>query len=164
MVLFFFSGGDGLTRIPIKPLPSSYHWYRLLMATILTIMHRTIRPAPALIFNFYWRSSTSVRECLSIMGASVWLLAVVAAIARGATSSVPGVVRFSVIGPLKQSNNEESLGAIMPSVHLAAKAIAQPDGPLPGWKIQIENRNGNCSSTDGPLAAFELHNRSGKWK
>lgn len=98
------------------------------------------------------------------MGSWVWrLMMIVVVIAGSASSAVPGVVRFSVIAPLKATKNEETLGAILPSVDLAAQAIAQPNGPLPGWKIQIQNRNGNCSSTDGPLAAFELHDKSGEY-
>jgi hypothetical protein len=95
----------------------------------------------------------------------VRLLAVVVAawLIRCAMSAVPGVVRFSVIAPLKASKNEESLGVIMPSVDLATQAIAQPNGPLPGWDMQIVSRNSNCSSTDGPLAAFELHKESGEY-
>lgn len=101
------------------------------------------------------------------MGPGAWLLVFAAlSSAERVTATrvtVPGVVRFAVIAPLRESKNEESLGAILPSVDLAAQAIAQPDGPLPGWKIQIANRNGNCSSTDGPLAAFEMHSTSGEW-
>lgn len=103
-----------------------------------------------------------VRERDTTMAVWVWRMAVIAAVlVDRATSAVPGVVRFAVIAPLKATKNEETLGAIMPSVDLASQAIAQPNGPLPGWKIRIESRNGNCSSTDGPLAAFELHDKSG---
>lgn len=97
------------------------------------------------------------------MGALIWVLVGAVVFTKCVTSTaVPGVVRFAVIAPLKASKNEETLGAILPSVDLAAQAIAQPKGSLPGWKILIESRNGNCSSTDGPLAAFELHTNSGK--
>lgn len=97
------------------------------------------------------------------MGALIWVLVGAVVFAEWATSTaVPGVVRFAVIAPLKASKNEETLGAILPSVDLAAQAIAQPKGSLPGWKILIDNRNGNCSSTEGPLAAFDLHTNSGK--
>lgn len=98
------------------------------------------------------------------MGSWTWSLVTAVMFVRWATSAGPGVVRFSVIAPLKASKNEESLGAILPSVDLAARAIAQPNGPLPGWDIRIQNRDSNCSSTDGPLAAFELHTTSGEFK
>lgn len=99
------------------------------------------------------------------MGATVWFLVITMMYvewAAAASSAIPGVVRFSVIGPSIGSSNYEPLGAILPSVNLAAQAIIQPNGPLPGWKIKIENRDGNCSSTDGPLAAIEIHEESGK--
>lgn len=99
------------------------------------------------------------------MGALLWVLVSAVIFTEWATSAKPGTVRFAVIAPLKASKtskDEETLGAILPSVDLAAQAIAQPEGSLPGWTIQIEYRNGNCSSTEGPMAAFELHNRSGK--
>ncbi|XP_050546454.1 atrial natriuretic peptide receptor 1 isoform X1 [Daktulosphaira vitifoliae] len=95
-----------------------------------------------------------------------WQWVTMILVASGLTSMVvavvPGEVRFAVIAPLKSSkvDNQETLGAILPSVDLATQAIAQPNGKLPNWKIHIEYRNGNCSSTDGPLAAFELHDRS----
>ncbi|XP_022162980.1 atrial natriuretic peptide receptor 1 [Myzus persicae] len=95
------------------------------------------------------------------MDALIWVLVGAVVFTECVTSTaVPGVVRFAVIAPLKASKNEETLGAILPSVDLAAQAIAQPKGSLPGWKILIENRNGNCSSTEGPLAAFDLHTNS----
>lgn len=101
---------------------------------------------------------------------TVWTTVLAAAVTVAAVASdgrprkgVPGVVRFGVIAPLKAaSKNEESLGAILPSVDLAAQAVAQPDGPLPGWTIHIDYRDGNCSSTYGPLKAFELHEICGE--
>lgn len=98
------------------------------------------------------------------MGASVWLLvfAVIYVEWAAASSAVPGVVNFSVIAPSVGTSNYEPLGAILSSVDLAVQAISQPTGPLPGWKIPINNRDGNCSSTHGPLAAFEIHKESGK--
>lgn len=95
------------------------------------------------------------------MAAVLAAAAAAASVARAKTA-LPGVVRFGVIAPLRTSKTEESLGAILPSVDLAAKAIAQPNGKLPGWNITIEYRNGNCSSTDGPLKAFELHDICGE--
>lgn len=86
----------------------------------------------------------------------------VAAVAK--SPAVLGVVRFAVIAPLKAINNEQSLGAIMPSIDLAALAISNPAGSLPNWTIQIENRNSNCSSTDGPLAAFDMYTHSGEYR
>ncbi|XP_025194513.1 atrial natriuretic peptide receptor 1 [Melanaphis sacchari] len=97
------------------------------------------------------------------MGVLIWVLVSTVILAECAASSVQSsnrTVRFAVIAPLKASKNEETLGAILPSVYLAREAIAQSKGPLPGWDIKIEFRDGNCSSTDGPLAAFELHTYS----
>ncbi|CAI6345975.1 unnamed protein product [Macrosiphum euphorbiae] len=106
-------------------------------------------------------SATDDKSIHANMGALIWVLVGAVVFVECVTSTaVPGVVRFAVIAPLKSSKSEETLGAILPSVDLAAQAIAQPKGSLPGWKILIESRNGNCSSTDGPLAAFDLHTNS----
>jgi len=108
-------------------------------------------------------SATDEKNIHPNMGAFLWVLVGAVVFAECVTStSVPGVVRFAVIAPLTSSKSDETLGAILPSVDLAAQAIAQPQGSLPGWKILIEFRDGNCSSTDGPLAAFDLHTYSGE--
>lgn len=99
------------------------------------------------------------------MGPSVWLLMITVMCVEwvaAAKTAIPGVVRLSVIGPMQGTSNYEPLGAILPSVDLAGQAVIQPNGPLPGWKIQIVYRNSNCSSTDGPLAAIEIQEKSGE--
>lgn len=72
-------------------------------------------------------------------------------------------VRITVIAPEKATQDEETLGAILPAVDLAIKAVANPvRGRLAGYEIEHLYRNSNCSATYGPLAAIELHNMSGK--
>jgi len=108
-------------------------------------------------------TATDEKNIHANMCALIWVLVSAVVFAECVTSTaVPGVVRFAVIAPLTASKKDESLGAILPSVDLAAQAIAQPKGSLPGWKIIIDSRDSNCSSTDGPLAAFELHTISGE--
>ncbi|VVC30622.1 Adenylyl cyclase class-4/guanylyl cyclase,Periplasmic binding protein-like I,Receptor [Cinara cedri] len=77
------------------------------------------------------------------------------------TPAVWGTVRFAIIAPLTATSpNEESLHAILPSIHLASEAIFQPGGSLPNWKMQLNSRDDKCSSTDGGLASFDLHTDS----
>lgn len=72
-------------------------------------------------------------------------------------------VRITVIAPEKSSQDDEVLGAILPAVDLAIKAVANPIyGHLPNYDIEYRYRNSKCSPTYGPLAAIELHNISGK--
>lgn len=74
------------------------------------------------------------------------------------------VVRMAVLAP-KDPEHQFSLLKILPAIHLAARTIERDSdnvngrskGPLPGWKIQIVNRDSNCSSIYGPLEAIELH-------
>lgn len=109
----------------------------------------------------HWRPSTYSAMALWTIVWSLIMVTIVVTV-ESATTAIPRTVRFAVIAPLKTSKTEESLGAILPSVDLAAKAIAQPNGPLPGWDIVIKYGDGNCSSTDGPLKAFDLHETSGE--
>lgn len=46
--------------------------------------------------------------------------------------------------------------AVLPAMDLAIKKVQRPGGPLFGFNITIEHRDTRCSSTYGPLAAFEL--------
>lgn len=81
----------------------------------------------------------------------------------GSCSGARKKVRLTVIAPEKASQDEETLGAILPAVDLAIKAVRNPIyGRLPGYDIEHRYRNSNCSPTYGPLAAIELHNISGK--
>lgn len=78
-----------------------------------------------------------------------------------ALSSRRGVVRLTVIAPEEDSSNEQSLRQVLPSVELAVRNVIDPvNGLLPGWEFQVQHRDSKCSSTHGPLAAFELHNLS----
>ncbi|XP_053615286.1 atrial natriuretic peptide receptor 1-like isoform X4 [Plodia interpunctella] len=50
-----------------------------------------------------------------------------------------------------------SLVKVLPILEMAVLAVTKPDGPLPGWKILVDYRDTDCSSVDGPLAAFEFY-------
>lgn len=69
--------------------------------------------------------------------------------------TVTGVVKFAVIAPV--GNHEQSLTKILPVVELAVRTVSGPNGTLPGWTIVVQHRDSRCSSTDGPLAAFEFY-------
>lgn len=65
-------------------------------------------------------------------------------------------VRLAVIAP-GDPNHEQSLKRVLPAVLLAVKYVSSPRGPLPGWNIKVDHRDSHCSSTYGPLAAFEFY-------
>lgn len=65
-------------------------------------------------------------------------------------------VRLAVIAP-GDPHHEQSLKRVLPAVLLAVKYISSPRGPLPGWNIKVDHRDSHCSSTYGPLAAFEFY-------
>lgn len=65
-------------------------------------------------------------------------------------------VKLAVIAPA-DFHHEQSLPRILPAVLLAVKAVSSARGLLPGWNITVDHRNSQCSSTYGPLAAFEFY-------
>lgn len=66
-------------------------------------------------------------------------------------------LRLAVIAPADEQH-EQSLSKILPSIELATKRVSHPvEGTLPGWDIEIQQRDSNCSSTTGPLAAFDFY-------
>ncbi|XP_046625921.1 atrial natriuretic peptide receptor 1 isoform X2 [Neodiprion virginianus] len=67
-----------------------------------------------------------------------------------------GVVKLAVIAP-QDSHHEQALPRVLPAVQLAVKFVKSPKGPLPGWTINVEYRDSQCSSTFGPLAAFDFY-------
>lgn len=77
------------------------------------------------------------------------------------TDSLERTVRLAVIAP-SEAQHEQSLSRILPSIELAVARVSHPsEGTLPGWDIQVDYRDSKCSSTYGPLAAFEFYiNRS----
>lgn len=69
---------------------------------------------------------------------------------------------FAALAPNDTAANEQTLQQILPPVMLAVKAVTDPrTGMLPGWNITLIHRNSECSSTTGPLAAYELHKDAG---
>lgn len=71
------------------------------------------------------------------------------------------VVRLVVLAP-SDPEHQFSLLKILPAITLAARTIERNSnnsgGPLPGWRIQIVNRDSKCSSIYGPLEAIDLYN------
>ena len=76
---------------------------------------------------------------------------------EGKNATRRGVVRLAVIAPADHEH-EQSLFRVLPAVQLAVRRISHPvTGSLPGWDIRVEHRDSQCSSTYGPLAAFEFY-------
>lgn len=72
------------------------------------------------------------------------------------------VLRLAVLAP-SDPEHQFSLLKILPAITLAARTIERSSnssggGPLPGWKIQIVDRDSKCSSIHGPLEAIDLYN------
>ncbi|XP_011693290.1 PREDICTED: atrial natriuretic peptide receptor 1-like isoform X2 [Wasmannia auropunctata] len=74
----------------------------------------------------------------------------------GTRTQSKGEVKLAVIAP-GDRNHEQSLQRVLPAVLLAVKYVSSPRGPLPGWNIKVDYRDSQCSSTYGPLAAFEFY-------
>ncbi|KYN23266.1 Atrial natriuretic peptide receptor 2 [Trachymyrmex cornetzi] len=74
----------------------------------------------------------------------------------GVRTMSEGEVKLAVIAP-GDPHHEQSLQRVLPAVLLAVKYVSSPRGPLPGWNIKVDYRDSYCSSTYGPLAAFEFY-------
>ncbi|KAI4498836.1 hypothetical protein M0802_006011 [Mischocyttarus mexicanus] len=74
----------------------------------------------------------------------------------GVRKQSKGEVKLAVIAP-GDPHHEQSLPRVLPAVLLAVKAVSSAKGPLPGWNIKVDHRDSRCSSTYGPLAAFEFY-------
>lgn len=72
------------------------------------------------------------------------------------TTQSEGEVKLAVIAP-GDPHHEQSLPRVLPAVFLAVRYVSSPKGPLPGWIIKVDHRDSHCSSTYGPLAAFEFY-------
>lgn len=72
------------------------------------------------------------------------------------------VLRVAVLAP-SDRDHQFCLSKILPAITLAARTIerssANGTGPLPGWHVQIVDRDTKCSSIHGPLEAIELYNQ-----
>jgi hypothetical protein len=92
----------------------------------------------------------------TVVGTALVLAALVAPPVEGRR-----VVRLAVIAPADR-DHEQSLYRVLPAVQLAVRKVADPiAGTLPGWDIRVDHRDSRCSSTFGPLAAFDFYiNRS----
>ena len=67
------------------------------------------------------------------------------------------ILRLAVLAP-SDPDHQFSLSKILPAITLAARTIERPGGSLSGWRVQIVDRDSKCSSTHGPLEAFDLYN------
>ena len=65
---------------------------------------------------------------------------------------------FGVLLPSNHPDKGAS-GAILPAMSLAVSRITKSGGILDGFNITMGYRNTNCSSTLGPLAAFDLYSK-----
>jgi Receptor family ligand binding region len=70
---------------------------------------------------------------------------------------VAKTVRFAVLLPQTNQDNR-ILSAVLPSIELAAKKVVQHGNLLSNFQIEIDYKDTKCSSTFGPLAAFDLYN------
>jgi len=75
---------------------------------------------------------------------------------EGVRTMSKGEVKLAVIAP-GDPHHEQSLQRVLPAVLLAVKYVSSPRGPLPGWNIKVDYRDSYCSSTYGPLAAFDFY-------
>jgi hypothetical protein len=70
-------------------------------------------------------------------------------------------IHVGLLLPSKQQTdqiNSQTLSTIMPVIDLAIENVKK-QSLLNGYKLVVHPRDTQCSSTIGPLAAFELHNR-----
>lgn len=107
----------------------------------------------------YWKLR-GVLHCRIILTALV-LAVLVSNPAEGKNATGRRVVRLAVIAPADR-DHEQTLYLVLPAVELAVRKVSDPStGSLPGWDIRVDHRDSRCSSTFGPLAAFEFYiNRS----
>lgn len=88
------------------------------------------------------------------------------------------VLRVAILLPNNSAQDDphdlahyNSLQSVLPAVELAASEawndqaltlnVASLAHILPGWRMEVMSGNTNCSSTDGPLQAFEFHCQAG---
>jgi hypothetical protein len=116
--------------------------------------------------KFYERNTLYGRVILTALVLAVLLSKPV----EGKNATGRGVVRLAVIAPADREH-EQSLYRVLPAVDLAIRKVSDPfTGSLPAWDIRVDHRDSRCSSTYGPLAAFEFYiNRSagiagGPWR
>lgn len=108
----------------------------------------------------------SVLNGASARGAKLCLVMLVLAELTSGTSgydttSPSKEVFLHLIAP-NNTKYEHSLRQIAPAVELAMRQISHPvTGMLPGWRVVLKQTDSNCSSTTGPLAATETHERAG---
>lgn len=65
----------------------------------------------------------------------------------------------ALLPSVKHGVREAVAETVLPAIDLAIKKVQRPGGLLEGFNITVEYRDTHCSSTYGPLAAFELYNK-----
>lgn len=78
--------------------------------------------------------------------------------------SIPMVTRKNLLFGVLLPSDEHmpdgpTMKGVLPAMMLAIDNIVASDGILPGFNITLEYRDTQCSSTLGPLAAFDIINR-----
>lgn len=72
----------------------------------------------------------------------------------------PRELFFGVLLPsITRGAREVVIEAVLPAMDLAIKKVQRPGGLLAGFNITMEHRDTRCSSTYGPLAAFDLYTK-----
>lgn len=102
------------------------------------------------------RAATRLTLMLATMGVCTSATAQPANVYLGTQVSFKREVKLAVIAPA-DSRHEQSLPRVLPAVLLAVRAVSSPRGSLPGWNITVDHRDSRCSSTYGPLAAFDFY-------
>ncbi|KAJ8897717.1 hypothetical protein PR048_003067 [Dryococelus australis] len=120
------------------------------------------RPAPST--RIQWLGGrTTLKSVLVLLLAGLATLTPGALLLAGMAALTPvaagaGMVRLAVIAP-EDPSHEQSLYRVLPAVELAVHKVTDPvHGTLPNWDIRVDHRDSKCSSTYGPLAAFEFYN------
>jgi hypothetical protein len=107
------------------------------------------------------RKVRHVRVAVTTLVVAVLVVAVLVSPPVEGRNATGRVVRLAVIAPADR-DHEQSLYRVLPAVQLAVRKVSDPiTGTLPGWEIRVDHRDSRCSSTYGPLAAFDFYiNRS----
>nr|KAF7400213.1 hypothetical protein H0235_015950 [Vespula pensylvanica] len=111
---------------------------------------------PIIGFVFVYMTLTLTILCAFATNETTTLRAQTTKECFGIRKQSKGEVKLAVIAP-GDPHHEQSLPRVLPAVLLAVKAVSSPKGPLPGWNIKVDHRDSRCSSTYGPLAAFEFY-------
>uniref|UniRef100_A0A2M4BVP2 Putative atrial natriuretic peptide receptor n=1 Tax=Anopheles marajoara TaxID=58244 RepID=A0A2M4BVP2_9DIPT len=67
-------------------------------------------------------------------------------------------IKFAILLPEKPSKARDVriLSTVLPVIEMATKVVTDPGGLLAGFRIEIDHRDTQCSSTFGALGAFDM--------